>query len=607
MPVWPSEHEDTVLYEAREIVSSKDLVLRAIDDGTISVWGDLYVNGEIYHYPVSFDVRKYGAVGDGVTDNTAAINSAILECSSQGGGVVYFPAGDFAFTGLIHFNDPKVSVQGAGQSTTILRPQTLDSLILVSKTTDPISETFVHRWGFLRDFSVNAALANVGIRIGLLCDAGFQNIHVRESKQAAWQLWGTQNCKFIACGTVQCEGIGTDIDYTASGNSWFGYYSNDAGLYHVKFGNGSHPFYPGAIGPSNNEFYSCFFERVESTTIATIWHQGGGWNNRFYGCRLVGSAPRPPEPYYFVVVEGVNTSFLEFSKCRFYGDFSRLLLQTGGAAVTFSECTGHLLSDTDPWVTSDVKPNIRFFREQFGRIPPTAGIKDSEVFNADCMGLYLDGTAGNGPSTPSHSSLDITGDITLMVWVKFSNYFPAAASMLMSKYGASGFRSYDLRLTANGQCGIRWSVDGATVTSHVPTHNFVNGAGYWIAATLDVDNGLAQHQARVWNAYGSPGRIPNPEDWRQIGSPRTTAGTTSIFASTESLWVGSDTGGTLDMATGIVARAIVCNNIGAGGLPGSSVVADWRGDVPTGSAKYRDRTGKIWTLNGTNWAWSNLA
>ncbi len=49
---------------------------------------------------VSLDVTKSGAVGDGVTLNTAAIQKAIDSCNAQGGGTVTFPAGRY-LTGTI--------------------------------------------------------------------------------------------------------------------------------------------------------------------------------------------------------------------------------------------------------------------------------------------------------------------------------------------------------------------------------------------------------------------------------------------------------------------------------------------------------------------------
>ncbi|MGA3071397.1 MAG: glycosyl hydrolase family 28-related protein, partial [Terracidiphilus sp.] len=42
-----------------------------------------------------FDVRKYGAAGDGKTLDTGAVNRAIEAAAAAGGGVVVFPAGSY--------------------------------------------------------------------------------------------------------------------------------------------------------------------------------------------------------------------------------------------------------------------------------------------------------------------------------------------------------------------------------------------------------------------------------------------------------------------------------------------------------------------------------
>src|ERR1700691_813245 len=43
----------------------------------------------------TFDVRMYGATGDGKTLDTSAVNSAIDAAASAGGGVVVFPPGSY--------------------------------------------------------------------------------------------------------------------------------------------------------------------------------------------------------------------------------------------------------------------------------------------------------------------------------------------------------------------------------------------------------------------------------------------------------------------------------------------------------------------------------
>lgn len=53
-------------------------------------------------FPVkTFDITKFGAIGDGVMDCTEAFRMAIKECSKNGGGKVLVPKGTF-LTGAIH-------------------------------------------------------------------------------------------------------------------------------------------------------------------------------------------------------------------------------------------------------------------------------------------------------------------------------------------------------------------------------------------------------------------------------------------------------------------------------------------------------------------------
>ncbi|MFI0429267.1 glycoside hydrolase family 28 protein [Mariniflexile sp. HMF6888] len=58
----------------------------------------------IGHAQNVINVLDYGAKNDGVYKNTLAIKAAIEKASSQGGGTVYFPAGDY-LTGPIHLKN----------------------------------------------------------------------------------------------------------------------------------------------------------------------------------------------------------------------------------------------------------------------------------------------------------------------------------------------------------------------------------------------------------------------------------------------------------------------------------------------------------------------
>ena len=61
-----------------------------------------------------FDVRRYGAAGDGKTVDTPAVNRAIEAAAAAGGGVVLFPAGTYlCFSIHLKTNIPWFSQQGA--------------------------------------------------------------------------------------------------------------------------------------------------------------------------------------------------------------------------------------------------------------------------------------------------------------------------------------------------------------------------------------------------------------------------------------------------------------------------------------------------------------
>jgi len=72
-------------------------------------------------YASVFNVRGYGAIGNGSTDDTAAIQAAIDAAFAAGGGVVWFPQGIYKTTNTIIVKSG-VSVRGAGRGSAILRP-----------------------------------------------------------------------------------------------------------------------------------------------------------------------------------------------------------------------------------------------------------------------------------------------------------------------------------------------------------------------------------------------------------------------------------------------------------------------------------------------------
>ncbi|SEW43785.1 Pectate lyase superfamily protein [Chitinophaga sp. YR573] len=67
----------------------------------------------------TFNVKDYGAKGDGTNDETAAFNAAITAAKQQGGGTVYAPAGRYMLTDALIL-PPFTLLKGASKETTQL-------------------------------------------------------------------------------------------------------------------------------------------------------------------------------------------------------------------------------------------------------------------------------------------------------------------------------------------------------------------------------------------------------------------------------------------------------------------------------------------------------
>jgi hypothetical protein len=61
------------------------------------------------------NVRDYGALGDGTADDSAAIQAAINAAVSAGGGLIWFPSGNYLIgTTILVYNATKIVLQGQG-------------------------------------------------------------------------------------------------------------------------------------------------------------------------------------------------------------------------------------------------------------------------------------------------------------------------------------------------------------------------------------------------------------------------------------------------------------------------------------------------------------
>lgn len=79
---------------------------------------------------------KYGAYGDGVHDDTAAIQAAIDDAQDAGGGVVYLPPGTYLTTSSLAISGNHVALAGAGMFTSTIQVSgSYDGVVLSNAAT----------------------------------------------------------------------------------------------------------------------------------------------------------------------------------------------------------------------------------------------------------------------------------------------------------------------------------------------------------------------------------------------------------------------------------------------------------------------------------------
>lgn len=175
------------------------------------------LDGKVAKGELVYNVKDYGAVGDGVTDDTAAIQAAI-DASGDGGGtesysVVFIPAGDYKVTSTITVKG-NVCISGAGERT------------YIDFTAPTISDDNLFEWVgtaiddfVIQDMRMRGASTDVGDRSGngvgvnLHSTVNIERFKARRVRFERWR-WGIRlynngagsidspeirECRFEAC------------------------------------------------------------------------------------------------------------------------------------------------------------------------------------------------------------------------------------------------------------------------------------------------------------------------------------------------------------------------------------------------------------------------
>lgn len=171
-------------------------------------------------------------------------------------------------------------------------------------------------------------------------------------------------------------------------------------------------------------------------------------------------------------------------------------------------------------------------------------------------GLHLPGVNGNYASVPDSNSLDITGDLEIVMRVAIANWSPASTQILLAKYHNTN-KSYRIDIYGN-RFNFYFSNDGTTdISATSAPHPFSPGNIAWVKITLDANDGSGNRVVNFYCAYDQP---TEPTTWLSLGSI-VTAGVASIYSGNNPVEIGSGYGGAVN-SCGVFYRAIIRNGIG---------------------------------------------
>lgn len=282
-----------------------------------------------------FNVMHYGAVGNGIIDDTVAFNATVTACYDAGGGTIFAPPGSYRITSLVHLivgdGQRGMDLLGAGHHATQFILDGPASEIRISDLGKPYD---VGLWG-----STTGAFkvimrngATKGLQIGLSAGRTFRDIYVigeaanlDPSVEANYvgtgvTIDGLNNSTFI---DVQCQylAVGMQLQDFCAGNIFLNY-EGGANKINLKF-TSIDPLAIGApTGPENNIFIGGHLEYDAGGYVDAHLHYGAGYLNRFDGMTFAVSRTATGQHTQMVRVRKdgpAGTGHLWLSKCMWNG------------------------------------------------------------------------------------------------------------------------------------------------------------------------------------------------------------------------------------------------------------------------------------------------
>lgn len=159
-------------------------------------------------------VKDFGAVGDGVTDDTVAIQAAIDSLTTSG-GAVYVPTGQYLLTNTIKVLNGNIAIYGDGASSNL---KTSDAITMLAfSNTSDLSPSYVQAT-FLKGSSlknigfVGASNTADGLYVNGVVNGLFENLYFSTLNKCVYQKHA-DTCVFDRLTTPDIEDTALDSNY----------------------------------------------------------------------------------------------------------------------------------------------------------------------------------------------------------------------------------------------------------------------------------------------------------------------------------------------------------------------------------------------------------
>jgi hypothetical protein len=283
-----------------------------------------------------FDVKAYGATGNGTTDDTTNIQSAITAAGAVK-GTVFFPPGTYKITSALSLGASGVTIQGAGFQSTVITQATAGThgftasnlrefcfrdFKLVGQGTGTADAIYLAVTGTTAGFDCEftnlfiTTWGRYGVHAETLCASSFRHVRIEHCGSDGFHLSdnGTSglpgtSLSFNSCYANTCAGAGywlenliyCSLNGCATDSCNYGYYLKKCGGVTLQgcgcestSGAQGHGFVI-ADTSVGNVLSGCYALSLASTAIGFWVTAGGGSNssrNTIVNCRVSGaSAP----------------------------------------------------------------------------------------------------------------------------------------------------------------------------------------------------------------------------------------------------------------------------------------------------------------------------